>query len=94
MANDPGPTPIRDDRIALRASAAEKALLARAAAYRRLDLTSFILQAALPVAHEVVAQAERISLSDRDAKRVLDALENPPKPTKRLLRATRDKYTD
>ncbi|MGH8545888.1 MAG: DUF1778 domain-containing protein [Gammaproteobacteria bacterium] len=31
--------------------------------------------------HEVVVQAERISLSDRDAKRVLDALENPPKPT-------------
>ncbi len=44
--------------------------------------------------HEVVVQAERISLSDRDAKRVLDALENPPKPTKRLLGAARDKYAD
>lgn len=94
MATDTAPSPIRDDRIALRASAAEKALLARAAAYQRLDLTSFILQAALPVAHKVVAQAEVISLSDRDAKRVLDALENPPKSTKRLLRAARDKYAD
>ncbi|MGH8538788.1 MAG: DUF1778 domain-containing protein [Gammaproteobacteria bacterium] len=94
MATDTGSILIRDDRISLRTSAAEKVLLTRAAAYRRLDLTSFILQAALPVAHEVVAQAERISLSDRDAKRVLDALENPPKPTKRLLRAARDKYAD
>jgi uncharacterized protein (DUF1778 family) len=97
MSTPSKPDHTRDDRIALRTSAAEKSLLVRAAAYRHsigLDLTSFILQAALPVTQEIVAQAEQFSLSNRDAERVLAALENPPKPAKRLLRAVRQKYPD
>ncbi len=34
-------------------------------------------------------QAERISVSERDTKRLLDLLENPPKPTEKLIRAAR-----
>jgi uncharacterized protein (DUF1778 family) len=41
------------------------------------------------MAHEVVARAERIRLSERDSARVLKLLENPPKPTKALLAAAR-----
>jgi uncharacterized protein (DUF1778 family) len=79
----------REDRIELRATKEEKLLLAAAAAYERLDVTSFIMRNVLPTAREVVDRAERIVLSARDSKRVLELLENPPKPTPALLAAAR-----
>ena len=79
----------RTDRIELRASPAEKALLARAAALERLDLTSFILRSALPQAESVVSAAENVALSERDSLRVLDLLENPPAPPARLRAAAK-----
>lgn len=82
-------TAARDDRIELRTTREEKRLLAAAAAHERLDVTSFIMRSVLPVARDVVDRAERIVLSSRDTKRVLDLLENPPKPTKALLAAAR-----
>ena len=77
----------RDDRIELRATKEEKRILVAAAAQERLDVTSFIMRLALPAAREVVDQAERIVLSKRDSERVLNLLENPPKPTRALLEA-------
>jgi uncharacterized protein (DUF1778 family) len=79
----------RDDRIELRTTKEEKRLLASAAAYERLDVTSFIMRKVLPAAREVVDRAERIVLSERDSARVLKLLEAPPKPTKALLAAAR-----
>jgi len=79
----------RDDRIELRTTKTEKRLLAAAAAYERLDVTSFIMRNVMPAAREVVDRAERIVLSERDAARVLELLENPPKPTPALLAAAR-----
>ncbi len=79
----------RDARIELRTTPEEKRLLARAAAQERLDMTSFIMRSALPAAQEVLDRAERIVLSARDSKRVLDLLENPPAPTGVLLEAVR-----
>jgi len=82
-------TATRDDRIELRATKEEKRLLAAAAAHERLDVTSFIMRSVLPVARDVLDRAERIVLSERDTRRVLDLLENPPKPTKALRAAAR-----
>jgi len=79
----------RDDRIELRTTKEEKRLLSSAAAYERLDVTSFIMRKVLRAAREVVDRAERIVLSERDSARVLKLLENPPKPTKALLAAAR-----
>jgi uncharacterized protein (DUF1778 family) len=79
----------RGDRIELRTTKEEKRLLAAAAAYERLDVTSFIMRNALPAAREVIDRAERIVLSERDSGRVLKLLENPPKPTPALLAAAR-----
>jgi len=79
----------RDDRIELRATKEEKRLLATAAAYERLDVTSFILRNVLPAARAVVERSERIVLSERDTVRVLELLENPPKPTPALMAAAR-----
>ena len=79
----------REDRIELRTTKEEKRLLAAAAAYERLDVTSFIMRSVLPAARDVVDRAERIVLSERDSGRVLDLLEKPPKPTAALLAAAR-----
>ena len=79
----------RDGRIELRATHEEKRLLAAAAAYERLDVTSFIMRTVLPSAREVVNQAERIVLSRRDTERVLQLLEHPPKPAPALVAAAR-----
>jgi uncharacterized protein (DUF1778 family) len=43
----------------------------------------------LKAAVEVIEEAERIKLSGRDSLRVLELLENPPKPNKRLLAAAK-----
>jgi uncharacterized protein (DUF1778 family) len=82
-------TNTREGRIELRATKEEKRLLAAAAAYERLDVTSFIMRNVLPAARDVVDRAERIVLSERDTERVLELLENPPKPTPALIAAAR-----
>lgn len=76
-------------RVELRLQPADKAALARAAAIERLDLTSFILRSALPHAREVIAAAEKLTLSHRDSRALLDLLENPPEPTPRLRKAAK-----
>jgi uncharacterized protein (DUF1778 family) len=60
-----------------------------AAAYERLDVTSFIMRTVLPAAREVVDRAERIVLTERDTARILRLLENPPRPTPALIAAAR-----
>ena len=82
-------TATREGRIELRATKEEKRLLAAAAAYERLDVTSFIMRQVLPAAREVVDRAERIVLNARDTERVWELLENPPKPTPALIAAAR-----
>ena len=82
-------TATREDRIELRATKEEKRLLATAAAYERLDVTSYIMRNVLPSARKVVDRAERIVLSERDSKRILRLLENPPEPPPALLAAAR-----
>jgi uncharacterized protein (DUF1778 family) len=79
----------REGRIESRATRVEKRILAAAAVYKRLDMTSFIMRTVLPVAREVVDKAERIALSERDTTRILDLLENPPPPTQALIAAAR-----
>ena len=79
----------RTERIELRATKEEKRLLAVAAAHERLDVTSFILRNVLPAARDIVDRSERIRLSERDSARVLELLENPPKPKTALLAAAR-----
>jgi uncharacterized protein (DUF1778 family) len=78
-----------NSRMSLRILAEEKALLLRAAALSRTDLTDFVLRHALRAATAVVEEADHVQLSSRDSLRVLDLLENPPAPNAKLLAAAR-----
>lgn len=74
-------------RVEIRIDPEVKAKLARAAALEHIDLTAFILRAALPAAQSVIERAERIELTERDSLKVLDILENPRPANSRLRRA-------
>ena len=59
-------------RMSLRIRPEQKALLARAAALRHTDLTTFVTGSALREAESVIEEAERTKLSERDSLLVLD----------------------
>jgi uncharacterized protein (DUF1778 family) len=78
-----------NSRMSLRIPADEKAVLLRAAALRRTDLTDFVRQNSLRAARAVIQEAEHLELSERDSLRVLAVLENPPKPNSKLRAAAK-----
>lgn len=78
-----------NSRIALRIRPADKAKIMRAVAIEHTDLTDFILRNAINAADAVIDKAEHMVLSARDSLRVLDLLENPPKPNARLKAAAK-----
>jgi len=78
-----------NSRMSLRIRAEEKALLLRAVALKHTDLTDFVLRHALLAAQAVIKEADHVQLSGRDSLRVLDLLEHPPAPNRRLLAAAR-----
>ena len=80
-------------RVELRLRPEDKATLTRAASLKRLDLTGYILGAVLPKAEADIAEAERLSLSERDSWRVLALLENPPAAPDRLVRVAKAGFT-
>jgi uncharacterized protein (DUF1778 family) len=80
-------------RVELRLRPEDKATLNRAASIKRLDLTGYILDKMLPQAEADIAEAERLTLSERDSLRVLALLENPPAANDRLVRAARAGFT-
>ena len=80
-------------RVELRLRPEDKAMLTRAASIKRLDLTGYILGAALPQAEADIAEAERLTLSERDSLRVLALLENPSPANDRLVRAAKAGFT-
>jgi len=80
---------MRNDRIELRASREQKRLLTAAAAYEKLDLTTFVMRTTLPAAEETVARNERIALTERDTVRILELLEHPPTPPAALRAAAK-----
>lgn len=75
--------------LALRVRADDKAMLMRAAALERTDLTDFVLRHALDAARRIIERPEHVALSERDSLRVLDALGRPRAPNAKLLRAAR-----
>jgi len=83
----PKPASERSERFNIRIRPAQKAMIARAAALSNKDMTDFILDKVLPEAEAVIKAVEKIEVSERDFKRILDLLEHPPKPNAKLRAA-------
>jgi uncharacterized protein (DUF1778 family) len=79
----------RDERIDLRVSAELKTLLSRAASYRGMTLSSFLVSIAADRAKEVVAEHETLTLTPRDWEAFLAALDDADRPRPRLKSAAR-----
>ncbi len=79
-----------NSRVSLRITPEDKALLARAVALQQTTLTDFVVKHAVKAARSLIDEAERVELSKRDSLRVLELLEDPPKPNPRLMKAAYD----
>jgi uncharacterized protein (DUF1778 family) len=75
--------------MSLRIRPEEKALLLRAVALNHTDLTDFVIRHAVRAAKAVIEEADHVQLTGRDSLRVLNLLENPPTPNRKLLAAAR-----
>jgi len=78
-----------DNRLALRVRPADKAIIVRAAALAQTDMTTFILRTALREAQSVIGEHERLKLTERDSRFVMELLKNPPSPYAKLRKAAR-----
>jgi len=79
----------RSDCIELYPTPHERLLLTRAAAIEHLDLASLVMRIAVPIARNIIEQAEHALLSERDTLLVLELLENPPPPSSKLIVAAK-----
>ncbi len=76
-----------NDRMSLRIAAEEKSLLMRAAALEHTNLTEFVIRNVVLAARKVIRQNEQLALTERDSLHVLDLLDQPPPPNKKLMAA-------
>ncbi len=79
--------PTRAERLGFRLDPEAKGLIERAARLERRKLTDFCVTALMNAARRTIAEHEALVLSERDRRAFFDALVNPPKPNKRLIRA-------
>jgi uncharacterized protein (DUF1778 family) len=68
----------KDNRIDLRVTQEQKALLEQAASLKGVSLSAYTILHLLPLAQQDITAQERITLSDRDRDLLMDALDNPP----------------
>jgi len=76
-----------NDRITTRVPHAKRAIIERAATVYGATLNQFIIQTALDRASEILEREELLRLSEKDSRTFLAALENPPAPTRVLMKA-------
>ena len=74
----------KDDLIQIRASAATKAILNRAAAMRGQKLSEFMLESARARAEETILDQRLFALDDKAYAEFLATLDAPAKPDKAL----------
>lgn len=86
MATSP---PQRDERIDLRLSEELKTLLARAASYSGMSLSSFLVSSASERAKQVVAERETLTLTARDWRAFLAGLDKPERRRPKLEAAAK-----
>lgn len=79
----------KQERIGARVSPDVYETLNRAAGLMGATVNQFLVQSALKEAQAVIEREQTIRLSRRDCERLLDLLDNPPRPNARLKSATK-----
>lgn len=79
--------PVADDRVTARIPRANRLIIERAAALYGATLNQFIVQSALDRADKILEREETLRLSERDSIAFINALENPPIPSDKLIAA-------
>jgi uncharacterized protein (DUF1778 family) len=77
-------------RITARVSDNVRVTLEQAAELLGSTVNQFVVQTAYQEAQRVIEKESIIRLSQRDARKILTVLDNPPKPNKRLRDAVKD----
>jgi uncharacterized protein (DUF1778 family) len=78
---------MREHRIEFRSNEKERKQFEEAAFFLGMNLSSFARKTMLEKSEEVLKKNTFIVLSNEDRDTFLHALENPPKPNKRLKKA-------
>lgn len=81
---------MKQSRLEMRASLAERKQYEAAAILLGMNTSAFIRWSAMEKSAEVLKQASSIVLSNDDRDAFLEALENPPKPNKALKKALKN----
>lgn len=79
----------KETRLVARTSAEVQEVIQRAADYSGATLSQFLVESALEKAQSVIERAETLRLSMDSAAALFAALENPPEPNAKLLKAAR-----
>ncbi len=75
------------DTISSEMTAPVRARIEQAAAWRGVPVSSFVIEAAVKAADEVIEHERLIQLSGDDAERIMALLDNPPEPNASLRKA-------
>jgi uncharacterized protein (DUF1778 family) len=87
------PANAKDSRIDLRFTQQQKDILERAANFKAISLSAYILFLILPTAQKEIDAQGRLVLSDRDRDLFMSVMANPPQ-LKGKLKSAIKKYRD
>lgn len=77
----------KDTRLVARTSTEIQEIIQRAADYCGSTVSQFLIESAMDKARNVIERTETLHLSMAGADALLAALDNPPKASKKLLKA-------
>jgi uncharacterized protein (DUF1778 family) len=83
-------TTLRSDKLDIRISPEAKRVLQEAARARHTSISQFVVDSALSMAHEVLAERTRIELDAEQWTNFIAALDAPPKRHPRMERLLRE----
>ena len=83
-------TQTKDERIPVRVDRSTKKLIERAAAFRRLSVSQFIVSTMVEEAQKVIRDQTHFTLSEENWALFMDTVENPPEPNEALMAAFKE----
>jgi len=80
----------KDGMFTIRTAPQDKELIEKAAEHAGISISSFMLQCALRAARRELADMEKTTLSERDARAFFESMTKPPAPNQALKKAFKD----